>query len=65
MNSSSTILASYCRKVSLLLKFEDAGLGVFGGFVAIILVNILFYDASANALTINNYKYYFINVSCY
>ena len=54
MNSSSTILASYYRKVSLLLKFEDAGLGVFGGFVAIILVNIQFYDASANALTINN-----------
>ena len=42
---------SYCRKTSLRLKFEEAGVGVFGGFVTIILV-IWFDNASANALKV-------------
>jgi F0F1-type ATP synthase assembly protein I len=55
MNSRSTSWASYCRKWSSRLKFEEAGVGVFCGFIAINLPNIRFNVSGANALS-RHYK---------
>ncbi len=52
MNSGSTAWASYYIKWSPGLKFEEADVGVFCGFIAINIPNIQFDVFGANALSL-------------